>query len=71
MRLTNGFVALFVAVVLAALPGCAARSTHERIERYIDDRLIDTKVRAAGFSEPSPESAENKAVTFSGLTTPG
>ena len=66
MTLSNRFVALLSAIVLASLLGCAATPTREGPGEYFDDTVITTKVKAAIFNEPSLKSAQINVETFRG-----
>lgn len=59
--------ALFLAVMLAGVMGCASTSKQEGTGEYIDDSVITTKVKAAIFNEPSLKSAEINVETFKGV----
>ena len=59
--------ALFLAVTLASVVGCASTATKEGTGEYIDDSVITTKVKAAIFNEPSLKSAEINVETFKGV----
>ena len=66
MRLSNRFVTLIFAILLASLLGCAGTPTKEGTGEYVDDTVITTKVKAAIFNEPSLKSAEINVETFKG-----
>lgn len=59
--------ALFLAVTLASVVGCASSSKQEGTGEYIDDSAITTKVKAAIFNEPTLKSAEINVETFKGV----
>jgi len=59
--------ALFVAVSLVSVVGCASGPQKEGTGEYIDDTAITTKVKAAIFNEPSLKSAEINVETFKGV----
>jgi len=59
--------ALFLAITLASVVGCASTATKEGTGEYIDDSVITTKVKAAIFNEPSLKSAEINVETFKGV----
>lgn len=59
--------ALFLAITLITVVGCASTSTQEGTGEYIDDSVITTKVKAAVFNEPSLKSAEINVETFKGV----
>jgi osmotically-inducible protein OsmY len=58
--------AVFLAVALATVLGCAPTPTKEGTGEYVDDTVITTKVKAAIFNEPSLKSSEIKVETFKG-----
>ncbi len=58
--------ALFLAVALVSLVGCASTSKQEGTGEYVDDSVITTKVKAAMFNEPTLKSAEINVETFKG-----
>ena len=59
--------ALFVAVSLVSVVGCASGPQKEGTGEYIDDTAITTKVKAAVFNEPTLKSAEINVETFKGV----
>ncbi|MHB9100062.1 MAG: BON domain-containing protein [Sulfuricella sp.] len=59
--------ALFLAVTLVSVVGCASTSKQEGTGEYVDDSVITTKVKAAIFNEPSLKSAEINVETFKGV----
>lgn len=65
-QLSKYLSALFLAVTLASVVGCASTSKQEGTGEYIDDSVITTKVKAAIFNEPSLKSAEINVETFKG-----
>lgn len=58
--------AIFLAVTLVSLVGCASTSKQEGTGEYVDDSIITTKVKAAIFNEPTLKSAEINVETFKG-----
>ncbi len=58
--------AVFLAVTLVSVVGCASTSTQEGTGEYVDDSVITTKVKAAIFNEPTLKSAEINVETFKG-----
>ncbi|MBE7941061.1 MULTISPECIES: BON domain-containing protein [Ramlibacter] len=58
--------ALFAAVALTTLTGCAATQAHESTGQYVDDAAITTKVKDAILKEPTLKSAEINVETFKG-----
>ena len=67
MTLFNRFAALFFAILLASLLGCASTPKQEGTGEYLDDTVITTKVKAAIFGESSLKSAEINVETFKGV----
>jgi hyperosmotically inducible protein len=63
--------ALFVAVSVVSVVGCASTPTQEGTGEYIDDTAITTKVKAAIFNEPTLKSAEINVETFKGVVQLG
>ena len=63
--------ALFVAVSLVSVVGCASTPTQEGTGEYIDDTAITTKVKAAIFNEATLKSAEINVETFKGVVQLG
>jgi hyperosmotically inducible protein len=59
--------ALFFAVLLVSLLGCASSSTREGTGEYVDDSVITTKVKAAIFNEATLKVAEINVETFKGV----
>jgi len=59
--------ALFMAITLASVVGCASSSKQEGTGEYIDDTAITTKVKAAIFNEATLKSAEINVETFKGV----
>jgi osmotically-inducible protein OsmY len=66
MKQLKNISAVFLAVLLATVLGCASTPTHEGTGEYVDDTVITTKVKAAIFNEPSLKSAEINVETFKG-----
>ena len=60
------FAALFLAITLTSVVGCASTATQEGTGEYVDDSVITTKVKAANFNEPTLKSAEINVETFKG-----
>lgn len=61
------FSALFLALTLVFVVGCASTSTQEGTGEYVDDSVITTKVKTAIFNEPSLKVAEINVETFKGV----
>jgi len=60
------FSALFVAVTLVSVVGCAGTPQREGTGEYVDDTVITTKVKAAILNEPTLKVAEINVETFKG-----
>jgi len=67
MKNTNRIAALFAAVILATVMGCASDPKKESVGEYVDDTVITTKTKAAIFNEPTLKSAEINVETFKGV----
>ena len=63
----NKLAAVFLAILMASLLGCASTDTKEGTGEYIDNAVITAKVKAAIFDEPSLKSAEINVETFKGV----
>ncbi len=63
----NKFVAVFLAILVASLLGCASTTTQEGTGEYLDNTVITTKVKAAIFDEPTLKSSEINVETFKGV----
>jgi len=59
--------AIFLAITLVSVVGCASTSRQEGTGEYVDDSVITTKVKAAIFNEPSLKVAEINVETFKGV----
>lgn len=66
MQSLKHFAALFLAVLLMSVLGCASTSTQEGTGEYIDDSVITAKVKTAIFNEPSLKVLEINVETFKG-----
>lgn len=66
-QLSKYLSALFMAVLLVTVVGCASTSKQEGTGEYIDDAVITTKVKAAIFNEPILKSTEINVETFKGV----
>ncbi|MGP1675769.1 MAG: BON domain-containing protein [Burkholderiales bacterium] len=70
MKLLQGSAsAVFLAVTLAIVAGCAATPTRESTGQYVDDAVITTKVKAAILDRPTLKLFEIKVDTFKGVVT--
>jgi hyperosmotically inducible protein len=56
--------ALFLAVTLGSVVGCAATSQHQATGEYVDDAVITTKVKAALVNDPLTKAYEINVETF-------
>ncbi|MCP4874129.1 MAG: BON domain-containing protein [Gammaproteobacteria bacterium] len=63
----NKLAAVFLAILMASLLGCASTATKEGTGEYLDNTVITTKVKAAIFDEPTLKSAEINVETFKGV----
>ncbi len=66
MKLYKSISAVFLALALATVLGCAPTPTKEGTGEYIDDTVITTKVKAAIFNEPTLKATEINVETFKG-----
>jgi osmotically-inducible protein OsmY len=67
MQILKHIPALFLAVLLVSVLGCASTSKQESTGEYFDDSVITTKVKAAIFNEPSLKVADINIETFKGV----
>ena len=58
--------AVFLAVTLGSVVGCAPTETKQGTGEYIDDTVITTKVKAAIAEDPLTKVLEVKVKTFKG-----
>lgn len=58
---------IILAVMFAAVLGCASTPKQSGTGEYIDDTVITTKVKAAVLNEASLKSAEINVETFKGV----
>jgi len=65
-RLNRTASAIFLAVTLATMMGCAATPTRESTGEYLDDAAITTKVKAAMLDQPSLKAFDIHVATFNG-----
>ncbi|HWR76543.1 MAG TPA: BON domain-containing protein [Thiobacillus sp.] len=66
-QLSKSLSALFLAVTLVSVVGCASTSKQEGTGEYVDDAVITTKVKAAIFNESTLKSSEINVETFKGV----
>lgn len=59
--------AVFLAVTLTSMVGCAATSKQEGTGQYIDDTFITAKVKAALIEDPTTKATEINVETFKGI----
>lgn len=59
--------ALFLAVTLVSVVGCASTRHQEGTGEYIDDSIITSKVKAAIFNDPVLKVAEINVETYKGV----
>jgi hyperosmotically inducible protein len=59
--------ALFLALSLVSVVGCASTQKQEGTGEYIDDTVLTTKVKAAIFNDAALKSAEINVETFKGV----
>jgi hyperosmotically inducible protein len=65
-QLKRSASAVFLAVSLAAMAGCASTPTTESTGEYIDDAIITTKVKAAMLDQPALKAFQIHVETFKG-----
>jgi len=65
-RLNRSISAVFLAVALLSVAGCAATSTRESTGEFVDDAVITAKVKAAILDQPTLKSSEIRVDTFKG-----
>jgi len=66
-QLSKYLTALFLAVTLASVAGCASSPQHEGTGQYIDDTVITAKVKAAILDDATLKVAEINVETFKGV----
>jgi osmotically-inducible protein OsmY len=66
-QLNKCLSAVFLAVSLAGVGGCASTAQHQGTGEYIDDTVITTKVKAAIFDDPLTKVLEVKVKTYKGV----
>ncbi len=59
--------ALFLAITLVSVVGCASTKKQEGTGEYLDDTVLTTKVKAAIFNDDALKSAEINVETFKGV----
>ncbi len=66
-RIANYLSAIFLALTLTVVVGCASTAKQEGTGEYFDDSAITTKVKAVIFNEPTLKVAEINVETFKGV----
>ena len=66
-QLKRSISAVFIAVTLATIMGCAATLPNESAGEYVDDAVITTKVKAAILDRPTLKSFDIHVETFKGV----
>lgn len=66
MNKNKWMTALFAAVMLTSVVGCASTSSKEGTGEYVDDSWITTKVKAAFVKDKTLSAAEINVETFKG-----
>ena len=59
--------AVFLAVTLGSMAGCASTSDSSATGQYFDDSVITAKVKAAIFDDPTTKVTEINVETFKGV----
>lgn len=65
-QLSQYLSAVFLAVTLTSMVGCASTSQKEGTGQYIDDSVITAKVKAALIEDPVTKATEINVETFKG-----
>jgi len=66
LQLKRSASAVFLALTLAAIAGCAATPTRESTGEYVDDAAITAKVKAAILDQPTLKVFDIHVDTFKG-----
>lgn len=66
-QLKRSISAVFLAVTLATMTGCASTLPKESAGEYVDDAVITTKVKAAILDRPTLKSFDIHVETFKGV----
>jgi len=66
MNKSKWMTALFAAVMLTSVVGCASTSKQEGTGEYVDDSWITTKVKAAFVKDKTLSASEINVETFKG-----
>jgi len=68
MKQLNKYIsAVFLAVTLGTVVGCASTSTEKGTGEYIDDAVITTKVKAALVEDPLTKAYQIEVETYKGM----
>jgi hyperosmotically inducible protein len=68
MKHLNTYIsAVFLAVTLGTVVGCASTSTEKGTGEYIDDAVITTKVKAALVEDPLTKAYQIEVETYKGM----
>lgn len=67
MKQLKTVTTISLAILFAALLGCASTAQKEGTGEYIDDSVITTKVKAAVLNEETLKSSEINVETFKGV----
>ncbi|WP_076591864.1 BON domain-containing protein [Herminiimonas arsenitoxidans] len=67
MNKSKWLTALFTAILLTTVVGCASTAKQEGTGEYFDDSFITTKVKAAILNEPGLKVTEINVETFKGI----
>lgn len=66
-QLGKYFSALFLAIALVSVVGCAAPGKQQTVGEYIDDSVVTTRVKAAILDDPILRVTEISVETFDGV----
>ena len=66
-QVSKALSAIFLALTLVSVVGCASTSQKEGTGEYVDDSAITLKVKAAILNEPTLKVAEINVETFKGV----
>jgi len=66
MKKVNRISVFLIAILFAAIAGCASTATSEGTGEYVDDTVITTKVKAAILKDPTLKVADINVETFKG-----
>jgi hyperosmotically inducible protein len=66
-QLKRSVSAVFLALTLVTMVGCAATATKESTGQYVDDAAITAKVKAVILDQPNLKSFDIHVATFNGM----